>query len=117
MYWDDELAFRITAKKGPVRVMNTLLDANRALTQDLPAGYLKKAHWREAGWALFKAGDNGYLEDIRAATETLVRALEIEGWMSPDLERIRTERLTGCLRVIEVELRQCVAARRYAGKP
>jgi len=29
--------------------METLLDANRALTNDLPAGYLRRRKWLETG--------------------------------------------------------------------
>ncbi len=63
-------------------MLETLLDANQAITQDLPTGFIKKQHWRQAGWAVFKAADTGRSEDISAATELLVQAVEAEGWWS-----------------------------------
>ena len=81
MHWHEELTFRIARKSGPLRVMSTLLDANRAITQDLPAGYLKRPHWLKAGQALIKAAESGVPADIAVATELLVQAVEHEGWM------------------------------------
>ena len=82
MYWREELAFRITPKGGPLRVMETLLDANRAITQDMPKAFLKKPHWQNAGWALYRAAETGDRADILVATELLVLAVETEDWMS-----------------------------------
>jgi hypothetical protein len=77
--WSADLAFRISPKSGPMRVMNTLIDANRAITQDLPAGYLKqKPYWRQAGWAVFRAAETGLSANVRAATEALVQAADRE---------------------------------------
>src|SRR4051794_26699442 len=47
--WERRLAFRITPKSGPLATMETLLDANRALTNDFPPGYLRKRKWLEPG--------------------------------------------------------------------
>jgi hypothetical protein len=90
MYWHAELAYPITPKSGPLRAMHTLLDANRALTQDLPKGWLKQPRWAAAGKILVAAGERGLPGDIRAATEVLVAAIEREGWLdspaqSPDI--------------------------------
>jgi len=81
MYWDAELAYRITPKSGPMRAMQTLLDANRALTQDLPKGSLKQPRWSAVGKILVAAGERGLPGDIRAATEVLLASIEREGWM------------------------------------
>ena len=97
--------------------MNTLLDANRAITQDLPAGCIRKKHWREAGWAVFKAGDSGGSADIRAATELLVQAVDREGWMQRDVQSFRLQRLAEYLSAIEQPLRTCMAAPIVRGPP
>jgi len=81
MHWLAELAYRITPKSGPLRAMQTLLDANRALTQDLPKGWLKRPRWAAVGKILVAAGERGLPGDIRAATEVLIAAIEREGWM------------------------------------
>jgi hypothetical protein len=49
MYWNKKLAYWITPKSGPIRSMETLLDANHALTQDLPWTSLKRPHWLGGG--------------------------------------------------------------------
>ena len=41
MHWEKRLAYTITPKSGPMRRMETLLDANRALSTDLPRGSLR----------------------------------------------------------------------------
>jgi hypothetical protein len=82
MRWTVPLAFVITPKSGPLRQMTTLLDANRALTQDLPRGYLKRSHWLRAGQQLVTAAETCLPADNRAAFEEIVTALECEGWMT-----------------------------------
>lgn len=81
MHWLRRLAFRITPKRGPLRSMETLLDANRALTNDLPAGYLRRRKWLETGKTLVEAAESGSDPIIREATEKLLAAIEEEGWM------------------------------------
>jgi hypothetical protein len=81
MYWDKKLTYTITPKSGPVRSMDTLLDANHALSQDLPKGYLKRRHWLDAGKIVVEAAETGAIPIIREATEKLVSAIEAEGWM------------------------------------
>lgn len=49
LHWQKPLGFQITPKSGPMRSMETLLDANQALLHDLPSGYLRRAHWLAAG--------------------------------------------------------------------
>jgi hypothetical protein len=82
MDWDKRLAYTITPKSGPMRSMETLLDANRGLSRDLPAGYLKRQPWLEAGKILVEAAETGADRLIEEATEKLLTALESEGWMT-----------------------------------
>ena len=82
MYWEMRLAFTVTPKSGPMRTMETLLDANHAISQDLPRSYLRRRHWLDAGNILVEAADTGCTETIREATERLVAAIEVEGWMN-----------------------------------
>src|SRR3954471_14878744 len=82
MYWTKELAYTITPKSGPMRGMETLIDANHALSQDLPLAYLRRRHWLDAGTLVVQAAETGAEEDVQIATEVLVRAIEQEGWMS-----------------------------------
>ena len=86
--WSKPLAYTITPKSGPMRSMKTLLDANRALTNDLPKGFLKRDHWLAAGKQLVHASETGAERDVQKATDELVKAVEREGWMS----RVRAER-------------------------
>jgi hypothetical protein len=81
-HWDKPLVFMITPKSGPMRSMTTLLDANQALLNDLPKGFLRRAHWLAAGNLLVKAAETGDDDDIQEATDELLRAIEAEGWMS-----------------------------------
>ena len=82
MHWEKELAYPITPKSGPMRRMETLLDANRSLTQDLPRGYLRRPNWLKVGQKLVDAAETGSGPIIREATEILVAAIEAEGWMT-----------------------------------
>jgi hypothetical protein len=65
-----------------MRKMQTLLDANRAMSKDLPFGYLRRKHWLTAGEAVVNAAETGTEKDIRIATDGLLKALETEGWMT-----------------------------------
>ena len=75
MYWSASLTYFISPRSGPMRRMETLLDANRFT-------FLKQPHWRHAGQLLLKAADTGAADDIRAATNVVYSAIEREGWMS-----------------------------------
>ncbi len=79
--WNARLAYLITPKSGPVRAMDTLLDANHAITQDLPIGWLRRPHWAAAGKLLLAAAEGGDRADLMAVTEALLAAVEHEGWM------------------------------------
>jgi hypothetical protein len=82
MHWEKKLSYTITPKSGPMRSMETLLDANHALSQDLPMGHLRRRHWLDAGKVLVEAAETGSTPIIREATEKILSALEVEGWMS-----------------------------------
>jgi hypothetical protein len=81
MHWQKELAYTITPKSGPMRSMETLLDANRALVQDLPRAIFKTPHWHRAGSLLVLAAETGRPVDIREATEKLLEVIDRQGWM------------------------------------
>jgi hypothetical protein len=61
--------------------METLIDANHALSKDLPLAYLRRRHWLEAGNLLVEAATTGEDIDVERATEKLLFAVEREGWM------------------------------------
>ena len=81
MYWTKELSYTITPRGGPMRNMETLIDANHALSKDLPLAYLRRRHWLEAGNLLVEAATTGEDIDVERATEKLLFAVEREGWM------------------------------------
>ena len=64
-----------------MRSMETLIDANHALSKDLPLAYLRRQHWLEAGNLLVEAATTGEDGDVELATEKLLYAIEHEGWM------------------------------------
>jgi hypothetical protein len=82
MHWNKDLAYFITPKSGPMRGMETLIDANHALSQDLPNGYLKRPHWVDAAYLVVQAAETGREHDVQVATDELLRAIEQEGWMN-----------------------------------
>ena len=82
LYWHMDLAYKIAPKSGPLRVMETLLDANQALLNDLPQGSLRQPHWRAAAQRLARASETGEQADIQDTTAALLRAIEQEGWMT-----------------------------------
>jgi hypothetical protein len=90
MSWNAELAYFVTPKSGPMRPMVTLRDANHALLDDLPARCRHQRHWFRVGRLLMGAVAEGSSRlDLMLATDALVMALEIEGWMTwqPRLSR------------------------------
>lgn len=82
MNWSNELAYYVTPKSGPMRPMETLLDANRALLDDLSPAIRRRPHWVAVKRLLLAAATSAEPVDIRLATDGLVRALEAEGWMT-----------------------------------
>jgi hypothetical protein len=83
MSWKAELAYFVTPKSGPMRPMVTLRDANHALLDDLPARCRHQRHWFRVGRLVMAAAAEGSSRlDLMLATDALVMALEIEGWMT-----------------------------------
>ena len=86
--------------------MDTLLDASRAMMQDLAAGDRRKPFWRAAGWAIIEAVDRDSYAAATRATECLVTALDAEGWMTA--KRPNEGSVRACLDALALELRTCV---------
>jgi hypothetical protein len=89
-HWDKSFRYPITPKCGPMPQMSSLIDANRAF-QELPRGYLRRAHWLRAGQALLTASQTGRPIDIQWAFDTLVAAVDEEGWFDRRGESIAVE--------------------------
>jgi hypothetical protein len=85
MHWSKQLTYTITPKSGPMRSMETLIDANRAISEDMPKGFLKRYHWLAAGKLLVHASETGLDADIKRATDELLNAVQREGWMNRGL--------------------------------
>jgi hypothetical protein len=64
-----------------MRAMETLIDVNHALSQDLPTGHLKRPLWFNVASLVVQAAETGRDRDIQLATNMLVLAIEFEGWM------------------------------------
>ena len=75
-----------------MRSMETLIDANHGLSQDLPLAYLRRRHWLEAGNLLVEAATTGENADVELATEKLLFAIEHEGWMERPVLMSETSR-------------------------
>ena len=90
--WDTRLTFVITPKSGPLRKMVRLRDAQQALIADLPSGFLRRAHWLKAGKALVTAAETGKPKDIEWAFESIVAALDEEGWLPQGVSRVSPPR-------------------------
>ncbi len=86
--WDKLLTFVIAPKNGPLRKMVRLRDAQQALIADLPPGFLRRAHWLKAGKALVTAAETGKPTDIEWAFESIVAALDEEGWSPQGVSRV-----------------------------
>ncbi|MGA2843440.1 MAG: hypothetical protein ABSG18_25565, partial [Steroidobacteraceae bacterium] len=84
--------FVITPKSGPLRKMVRLRDAQQALIADLPSGFLRRAHWLKAGKALVTAAETGKPKDIEWAFESIVAALDEEGWLPQGVSRVSPPR-------------------------
>ena len=86
--WDKLLTFVIAPKNGPLRKMVRLRDAQQVLIADLPSGFLRRAHWLKAGKALVTAAETGKPKDIEWAFESIVAALDEEGWLPQGASRV-----------------------------
>jgi hypothetical protein len=101
-YWHKSFKYPITPKCGPMPQMSSLVDARGAFLE-LPQGFLRRPHWLRAAKALLTASQTGRPIDIQWAFDTLVAAVDEEGWfdlrmsrLPPDqtAHRLETERLT-----------------------
>ena len=90
--WDTLLTFVIAPKSGPLRKMVTLRDAQQALIADLPPGFLRRAHWLRAGKALVTAAETGKPSDIECVFDSIVAALDEEGWLPQGASRVALPR-------------------------
>ena len=90
--WDTLLTFVITPKSGPLRKMVRLRDAQQALIADLPSGFLRRAHWLTAGKALVTAAETGKPKDIKWVFESIVAALDEEGWLPQGVSSVTPPR-------------------------
>ena len=82
LFWTKALAYEVTPKSGPMRPLVTLADVRSAMIEDLPQGATKRPHWLHAGMLVVAASESGKAGYIRAATDALADALDVEGWMS-----------------------------------
>src|SRR5258705_11243329 len=81
MHWTKELSYRITPRGGPMRSMETLIDANHGLSQDLPLAYLRRRHWPGAGNLLVETATTGEDAHVELATEKLLFGIRPKGGM------------------------------------
>ena len=89
-YWHSCFKYPITPKRGPMPQMFSLIDARGAFLE-LPQGFLRRPHWLRAGQALLTASQTGRLIDIQWAFDTIVAAVDEEGWFDLGGEDITTE--------------------------
>ena len=82
VFWERPLPCEITPKSGPMRKLATLADVRSAMVLDMPAEARKRPHWLHAGMLVVAASESGSEADIQAATDALIEALDIEGWLS-----------------------------------
>ena len=62
---------------------------NRALTKDLPFRWLCQPHWQHTARLVIRAATTGLADDIQPACDTVVEALDLEGWMTAEPVRLR----------------------------
>jgi len=84
VFWDEPLTYEITPKSGPVGRLTTLADVRSAMVHDLAPGSTRRPHWLNAGLLIVAASESGDEDDIRHATDALIDALEVEGWLSTE---------------------------------
>jgi hypothetical protein len=77
--WTRTLAYPITLRAGDV--ISTMAQAAHLMTQRLPKSRQERPVWQHAAELLIEAHTSGKAADIRAATDQLCRALQLEGWM------------------------------------
>jgi hypothetical protein len=89
-YWHKCFNYPVTPKRGPMTQMFSLSDAKRAFL-DLPQGHLRRPHWLRAGHALLTASQTGRLIDVQWAFDTIVAAVDEEGWFDSRWDNITTK--------------------------
>jgi len=89
-YWYKCFKYPITPKRGPMPQMFSLIDARGAFLE-LPQGFLRRPHWLRAGQALLTASQTGRAIDIQWTFDTLVAAVDEEGWFDLGGEEITVE--------------------------
>ena len=96
MNWNIELAYLVTPKSGPMRAMRTLGDVNRAYLDDLSAQRRLGRHWFAVGRLLMAAATSESRIYVMLATDALLMALEIEGWMTrqPRVRKAKVHEMT-----------------------
>ena len=77
--WNRPLAYPIKLRDG--YTIETMKQAAGLITKQLPRGRQERAIWQHAVELLMQAHKTGKAEDIRAATDQLCRALQLEGWI------------------------------------
>jgi hypothetical protein len=82
LHWDRPLTHEITPRSGPMGRLVTLADVRTSMIDDLPRDATRRPHWLHAGMLLVAASESGSAMDIKAATDALVEALDVEGWMT-----------------------------------
>jgi hypothetical protein len=65
-----------------MRFMETLGDAGHAILKDLPKSCRLRLPWSQVMSAILTAADTGRHEDNLRAYESIVAALEFEGWLT-----------------------------------
>jgi hypothetical protein len=65
-----------------MRAMRTLGDVNHALLDDLAVQYRYRRHWFLVGRLVLAAASSESRLSVTFATDALLVALEIEGWMT-----------------------------------
>jgi hypothetical protein len=80
-YWMRKLCYPIVPLSGPLRPNRTLGEARATLVERLPTHCRTLPCWERAMALLIVAGRSGRKDDIRAASEQMLRALDQQGWL------------------------------------
>jgi hypothetical protein len=80
-YWSRKLAYPVVPFSGPLRPTRTLGEMRKTLLERLPAECQTRSSWQRTAALLNAAGRSGRRNDIRDATDQLMRALDREGWL------------------------------------
>lgn len=78
--WLVPLAPPVKPRGGPLREMHTLLDAKRAIEEDLPIHLHDTIRWGVVRRALDLAAKLNTVEQVERASRFLSAAIQNEGW-------------------------------------